>query len=906
VIASLYNTTMAKVTPREAEKLQKMREAQKFRKEEAERKANPPYYKTTWFRVVLVLVVLTIATSFYDYNGGRSSGKAFKKRASSSSKSAAASSKNEEEDSAASSASASGKKRRVYIERDEWERQMRNKETPTGEPRDLYPKYKDMLSSADGSKALPKPEVYLRQQLYQLGRAYQLAEVEQEKQLSKDVGAVAVDIGLHSYVADGAKVLTEIEQNFAYAVEVLKRDKKGVGKIDLTEVLFDCVESIHQNIHIVQTGLLGKVDDVDYEEEEEEEEEEGELAAAGANDSGNNPKRQRRGHQVGMISKHTAELFLLNNGVYNCVQRVLQSTEYAEDTHMSFSLSGRSGKHGMTLVQLAAKYRLHRLIPVFLGLGAPAEGALHIAVANGDVYTTAVLAQMAPEDAGYRTDSYFAGETALQLATRLGYSKCAAHIHQSLVLHTGDPGSEEYDRAREQGQLPLANEYAPQAIAATPADVDIAGSSSASVAPGANEGEAGLTGKLFGGLGVGGSGSKNSETAVHSVIDAGGYEDTGVIVHSLMGSNRLLPETPVDKDGNVIEDRNKSSSNKGEEEVKPTPHATLPAEEVKISAYQCTIETVTSEQLASMSIADVRTMLNRGQPLRFSLSDLLPEGLHDDVAEQLSIPALLGTHGDEMVRATVIPYASRFGVNVSPATQSQGDVERLPLRDYITKHVRGATEALKATITNAAAEGGGDSGSSSSGGSRLSATDIAKSFINPETHTGKPPLYIFGQALNEKLALLQPSTDGVPSALVTQLQEDAGLNESALGASTFAHVLQAADRDERAAAADDAFDSAAKRHIFQFYLGGPMSGAPFHLHGAAFNALVHGRKSWHLLPPSRDLYSSLHPLAFAANGGVESQWYVFCTMFSFLFLFVMSLCLSLLVYYCLSAFSDTT
>ncbi len=664
----------------------------------------------------------------------------------------------------------------------------------------------------------------------------------------------------------------------------------------------------------MQTGLLGKVDDVDYEEEEEEE---GKDAVAGANDSGNNPKRVRHGHQVGMISKHTAELFLLNNGVYNCVQRVLQSTEYAEDTHMSFSLSGRSGKHGMTLVQLAAKYRLHRLIPVFLGLGAPAEGALHIAVANGDVYTTAVLAQMAPEDAGYHADSYFAGETALQLATRLGYSKCAAHIHQSLVLHNGDPGSEEYDRAREQGQLPLANEYAPQALLPTPAAADIVDdSSSASVAPDANGGGAGLVGKLLGGLGVGGSGSgsvsKNSNTAVHSVVDAGGYEDTGVTVHSLMGSTRELPETPVDKDGNVIEDR-KSGSDKGEEEVGEIPHATLPAEEVKISAYQCTIEKVTSEQLASMTIADVRTMLNRGLPLIFSLSDLLPGGLHDDVSEQLSISALLGTHGDEVVRATVIPYASRFGVNVSPMTQGQGDVERLTLREYITKHVRGATDALKAIITNADAEGG-ESSDSSSSGSHLSATDIAKAFINPETNRGKPPLYIFGQALNEKLALLQPSSnDGIPSALVAQLQEDAGLNESVLGASTFAHVLQAADRDERdaAAAADAAFEGAAKRHIFQFYLGGPMSGAPFHLHGAAFNALVHGRKSWHLLPPSRDLYSSLHPLAFAANGGVESQWYVLCPCFPFLsfpFLSFLSfpflacdVSVSLLVYYCQSA-----
>merc|ERR1711968_403496 len=45
------------------------------------------------------------------------------------------------------------------------------------------------------------------------------------------------------------------------------------------------------------------------------------------------------------------------------------------------------------------------------------------------------------------------------------------------------------------------------------------------------------------------------------------------------------------------------------------------------------------------------------------------------------------------------------------------------------------------------------------------------------------------------------------------------------------------------------------------------------MHGPAFNALIYGRKVWHLLPPSRDLYSSLHPLTFAEQGGVLSEWY---------------------------------
>ena len=60
---------------------------------------------------------------------------------------------------------------------------------------------------------------------------------------------------------------------------------------------------------------------------------------------------------------------------------------------------------------------------------------------------------------------------------------------------------------------------------------------------------------------------------------------------------------------------------------------------------------------------------------------------------------------------------------------------------------------------------------------------------------------------------------------------------------------------------------------FQFYLGPALSGAPFHNHQYALNGLVHGRKVWLLLPPGRDVYSTLHPLFWAAGGGVfRSDW----------------------------------
>lgn len=56
----------------------------------------------------------------------------------------------------------------------------------------------------------------------------------------------------------------------------------------------------------------------------------------------------------------------------------------------------------------------------------------------------------------------------------------------------------------------------------------------------------------------------------------------------------------------------------------------------------------------------------------------------------------------------------------------------------------------------------------------------------------------------------------------------------------------------------------------QFYLGPAGSGAPFHFHRAAFNALVWGRKRWLVRPPAAAQYSTEHPrLGF--DGDTESS-----------------------------------
>ena len=78
-----------------------------------------------------------------------------------------------------------------------------------------------------------------------------------------------------------------------------------------------------------------------------------------------------------------------------------------------------------------------------------------------------------------------------------------------------------------------------------------------------------------------------------------------------------------------------------------------------------------------------------------------------------------------------------------------------------------------------------------------------------------------------------------------------------------AHLLQAIQKD--------VFDAAIL--VFQFCIGGPLSGSPLHSRNQALNFLLYGRKLWHLLPPGKDVYSNLHPIEFANNGGVTSKNY---------------------------------
>lgn len=56
----------------------------------------------------------------------------------------------------------------------------------------------------------------------------------------------------------------------------------------------------------------------------------------------------------------------------------------------------------------------------------------------------------------------------------------------------------------------------------------------------------------------------------------------------------------------------------------------------------------------------------------------------------------------------------------------------------------------------------------------------------------------------------------------------------------------------------------------QFYLGGPSTGAPWHFHFNAVNALIHGEKQWFLQPPEHAFYSTESPLEWVTRVATKS------------------------------------
>ena len=321
-----------------------------------------------------------------------------------------------------------------------------------------------------------------------------------------------------------------------------------------------------------------------------------------------------------------------------------------------------------------------------------------------------------------------------------------------------------------------------------------------------------------------------------------------------MGSKRHLPALYQHANGSMLREQDmKGLDSKDISLVKEK-------RDVAINVGQCRVQKITADQLSSMSISDARLRFERGTPLLFNISDILPASVAEALYEEMSLDKILLSTGEVEVKAGEIPYATKFNA----------DTETMTLSEYIQRHVRGASAVVKDMLEDKASVKEKDR--------VINAIEAAEYLMNT---TQGIPLYLFGQSLNEKLSILQRSIsslssegdyDGNNDLSLRQLLEEGSnyVETQDLGEDvTISHLLQAAS--------PGIVPHTGRRlhmsYIFQFFLGGPLSGAPFHDHGGAFNFLVYGRKMWHLLPPSRDVYSSMHPLKFARAGGVENPWF---------------------------------
>lgn len=200
-----------------------------------------------------------------------------------------------------------------------------------------------------------------------------------------------------------------------------------------------------------------------------------------------------------------------------------------------------------------------------------------------------------------------------------------------------------------------------------------------------------------------------------------------------------------------------------------------------------------------------------------------------DILGDTALPAilrldnLLRDFGHRRVTVSPLPYGSLFGANAIEKT----------LEEYV--HGRGLfglrrrTQQLKAFLASSSCvSGSGESLSLSLPCAYDLLIDnssdrhaLAKAIFDTD------PYYLFGEQLPSEGGVWTKWLDDCPPLLA---------------------LVRAAS----------ASPSAPWR--MQLFLGPPLSGAPPHSHGPAFNVLVFGRKQWHLSPPAEDSYSRESPL----------------------------------------------
>ena len=137
------------------------------------------------------------------------------------------------------------------------------------------------------------------------------------------------------------------------------------------------------------------------------------------------------------------------------------------------------------------------------------------------------------------------------------------------------------------------------------------------------------------------------------------------------------------------------------------------------------------------------------------------------------------------------------------------------------------------------------------------------------------PLYLFGNDQQEITRMLKPMMSQYLQQTFSMLLQNNSSKSSttSISLSLWDYIFKVSNYSKENHNVPNFLALPSRFAKYQFFYGAMLSGAPMHSHGPAFNILLHGEKLWSLLPPARDIYTSIHPLEWFATDFTKSKEY---------------------------------
>lgn len=651
--------------------------------------------------------------------------------------------------------------------------------------------------------------------------------------------AIVTKTAKREALSDTRELAKALITEIIFVLAVMQHDTSR--RFDLTPLLFAAVQSIHLSIYSTMKARL------------REAKEERRVSGSGETIERN----------LYITTKTATEQVSAGGFLYNPLQELLKlspvrgesvahgSSRYPDGNkefstrphdHIIVDLDKKGGALNLTILATAVVYRLYRLLPVLVGIGASTEGALHAAIVAGDDIAVALLLGAAGDDLRSsidaapssreipNDDSIFA-MSPLALATSLGHAAIVNRLKAAKERWElgGQEGLTNYAHVgikEEAGN----NSYAPQ-----------------------------VRGGVEGG---GGEGNWREKLGKGGGL-VGGFRDTGVAVTGFLGSS--FQKTPV-----CLVDR-LHAANLSAAALKSLYADRSRPVVISGDAYISRVlqDTWTADKLALRAAA---------QHVKLGFSTI-PYGSSVFGLKDVSVGIAAFLDPAKFGDMAAAERAGKPGVTRKLSSSSTSTSQSLRTSTQIVEQflLSGAAQSDKSAQKANGLFGWLQPAGSKPGSSTpppppppfvldISNPDVVQKVMLELD--AAPPLYYFGAGqqlvLEERKQLIsRPSPDDGNGAHSSLAPEAAYLRSLIAALSLPFSGVEATS------------PSTARAHppTFQFYLGSVLSGSPFHSHQWALNGLVHGRKAWLLLPPGRDVYSTVHPLLFSSTGGVlRSDW----------------------------------